>query len=208
MTTTRTTGTSRRPKTPPPDLRFIFKTEDITAAGTTPLITVRADIAQQVAVNHDGTVRTPADERRGTPPGGHDLRNCSWTSRWDGLAGEWDSFALTAQAEPHHDWYGWHAEFREPFAVGLDHAEAMVKVLRKVETRLSRITAQYGQPGGFADWAARILSATGARGTLRPFGRATRPAPDLDGTGYQWMDTDGLRLWLDDQLAAFRKARG
>lgn len=207
MTTTRTSGAARLPKAPAPDLRFLFRTEDLTSPYTTPLLTVRADIAQHVALNHDGTVRTPYDERRGAESGGYGLRGCSWTSRWDGLAGEWDSFTLTAQAEAHHGWYGWHAEFRQPFAVGLDRAEAMVKVLRKVETRLNRITAQYGQPGGFAEWAARVLSATGARGTSRPFGRATSPARDLDGSGYQWMDTDGLRLWLDDQLAAFRKAR-
>jgi hypothetical protein len=190
-----------------PDLRFIFQTEDVTARHTCPLLTVRADIAQWVALNHDGTVRKSYDEQRGTQPGGHGLRNCVWTSRWDGLAGEWDSFALSAQAEGHTDWYGWHAEFREPFAVGLERAEAMVKVLRRVDSRLARIASQYGQPGGFAEWAARVCSAAGTRGTPRPFGRrVSGPAHDLDGSGYQWMDTDALRCWLDAQLAAFREA--
>ena len=192
-----------------PDLRFIFRTEDVTARHTRPLLTVHADIAQWVALNHDGTVRTAYDERRSTQPGGHGLRNCVWTSRWDGLAGEWDSFALSAQAEGHGDWYGWHAEFREPFAVGLERPEAMVKVLRRVDTRLARMAGQYGQPGGFTEWAARVHSAAGTRGTSRPFGRrVSGAAHDIDGSGYQWMDTDALRCWLDGQLAAFREAHG
>src|ERR1019366_8522321 len=118
-----------------PDLRFIFHTEDVTARHTSPPPTVPADIAQWVALNHDGTVRQSYDEQRRTQPGGHGLPNCLWTSRWDGLAGELDSFALSAQAEGHAGWYGWHAEFREPFAVGLERAEAMAQALRRVDSR-------------------------------------------------------------------------
>jgi hypothetical protein len=119
----------KTPKTPRPDLRFIFRTGNI--PGPSPLLTLHADIAQQAALNHDGTVRTAYDEQRGTQPGGHGLRSCVWT----GLAGEWDSFTLTAQAEPDSGWYGWRAEFRQPFSVGLGRAEAMVKVLRRLRTR-------------------------------------------------------------------------
>ena len=193
----------RRPRSARPDLRFLFHIEDVTARHTSPLLTLRADIAQQVAVNHDGTVRTLADEHRGTPPGGHELRNCSWTSRWDGLAGEWDSFTLTAQAHGPAGWYGWCAEFRQPFAVDLAHAQAMVTVLRRLDTRLHRLATQYGQPAGTAEWAARVYAAAG--GTCgRPFGRhATSTGQDLNGSGWQWMDTDELRHWLDSQLATF-----
>jgi hypothetical protein len=209
MTATEASEAGKRPRTLRPDLRFIVKTEDVTPGHTRPLLMLRADVAQWVALNRDGTVRTAYDERRGTQPGGHGLRNCLWTSRWDGLAGEWDSFTLTAQADGHTSWYGWHAEFREPFSVGLEHAKAMVKVLRTVEARLASIASKYGQPGGFAEWAARVHSATGTRATARPFGwRVSGPARDLDGSGYQWMDTDGLRSWLDGQLTAFRRAHG
>lgn len=190
-----------------PDLRFLFTTETITT-GTTPLLMLRAGVAQWVMLNHDGTVRTTDDERRGTPPGGPGLRNCSWTSRWDGLAGEWDSFTLTAQADPRHGFYGWRAEYRQPSAVDLSFAEAMVKVLRRVHTGLQRLGAQYGQPTTFAEWAARIHTATGAATTARPFGHATTPAAGHDGSGYQWMDTDDLRAWLATQLTAFRTTHG
>ena len=183
-----------------PDLRFLFNVEDVTARHPRPLLTLRAGIAQWAAVNHDGTVRTTDDERRGIPPGGHEVRSCSWTSRWDGVAGEWDSFTLTAQADSPPGWYGYHADFRQPFTVNLPRAEAMVTVLRRAGTRLRRLAGQFGQPAGFAGWAARIYAAAG--GSLgRPFGR--RPGRDLDGSGYQWMDTDGLRSWLNSQLAAF-----
>ena len=203
-----TTRASRHPKVSRPDLRFLFHIEDVTARHTSPLLTLRADIAQWVAVNRDGTVRTAADEHRGTPPGGHELRNCSWTSRWDGLAGEWAAFTLTAQAHGPADWYGWHAEFRQPFAVDLPRALAMVKVLRRLDGRLRSLSAQYGQPGGVAEWAARVYAAIG--GTLgRPFGRHVGgPGHDLDGSGWQWMDTDELRGWLDGQLAVFCQAHG
>ena len=156
-----TAQASRRAQQPRPDLRFLFHIEDVTARHTSPLLTLRADIAQWVAVNRDGTVRTVADEHRGIPPGGHELRNCSWTSRWDGLAGEWDPFTLTAQAHGPDGWYGWHAGFRQPFAVDLLRAQAMVKVLRRLDGRLHSLSAQYGQPSGVAEWAARIYAATG-----------------------------------------------
>jgi hypothetical protein len=201
-----TAQATRRPRATRPDLRFLFHVEDVTARHTSPLLTLRADIAQQVAVNHDGTVRILADEHRGIPPGGHELRNCSWTSRWDGLAGEWDSFTLTAQAHRPVGWYGWHAEFRQPFAVDLARAQAMVTVLRRLDARLRRLAARYGQPAGTAEWAARVYAATG--GTHgRPFGRHTSsPGHDLNGGGWQWMDTDDLRCWLDSQLAVFCQA--
>ena len=200
--------TIRRPRASRPDLRFLFYIEDVTARHTSPLLTLRADIAEQVAVNHDGTVRTLADEHRGTPPGGHELRNCSWTSRWDGLAGEWDSFTLTAQAHGLAGWYIWHAEFRQPFAVDLAHAQAMVTVLRRLDARLGHLATQYGQPAGIAEWAARVYSAIG--GTLaRPFGhRAASPGHDLNSSGWQWMDTDELHRWLDSQLIAFCQTHG
>lgn len=202
-----TAQASGRIKAARPDLRFLFCVEDVTVRHTSPLLTLRADIAQWVAVNHDGTVRTAADEHRGTPPGGHELRNCSWTSRWDGLAGEWDSFTLTAQAHSPAGWYGWHAEFRQPFSVDLPHAQAMVTVLRRLDTRLRRLAGRYGQPAGVAEWAARVYAATGAT-LARPFGhRTSDPVPELDG-GWQWMDTDDLRRWLDSQLAAFCQAHG
>lgn len=189
-----------------PDLRFLFHIHDVTARHTRPLLTLRADIAQHVAVNQDGTVRLAADERRGVPPGGHELRNCSWTSRWDGLAGEWDSFTLTAQADGPAGWYGWHAEFREPFAVDLARAQAMVTVLRRTETRLRRLAGQFGQPAGIAEWAARVYAATGGD-LLRPYGRHTGScASDLNDSGWQWMDSEDLRGWLDDQLAEFCRA--
>lgn len=188
MTATQPSEAGERPRASRPDLRFIFQTEDVTVRHTHPLLTVRADIAQWVALNHDGTVRTPYYERRGTQPGGHGLRNCVWTSRSDSLAGKWDSFALSAQAEGRAGWYGWHAEFREPFAVGLERAEAMVKVLRRVDSRLARIASQYGRPGGFAEWAARVHSAAGTRGAppvrppgQRPSGRLRRQRLPVDG---------------------------
>jgi len=201
-----TAHASRRPRVPRPDLRFLFHVEDVTARHTSPLLTLRADIAQWVAVNHDGTVRSAADEHRGIPPGGHELRNCSWTSRWDGLAGEWDAFTLTAQAHGPVGWYGWHADFRQPFAVDLPRAQAMVKVLRRLDARLRNLSARYGQPVGVAEWAARVYAVTG--GSLgRPFGRHVGDSGhDLDGRGWQWMDTDELRCWLDSQLAAFCQA--
>jgi len=203
-----TAHTSRLPRVARPDLRFLFHVEDVTARHTSPLLTLRADIAQWVAVNHDGTVRTPADEHRGTPPGGHELRNCSWTSRWDGLAGEWDAFTLTAQAHGPASWYGCQADFRQPFTVDLPRAQAMVKILRKLDARMRSLSAQYGQPAGVAEWAARVYAVTG--GTPgHPFGRHVGgPGPDLDGTGWQWMDTGELRCWLDSQLAAFCQAHG
>ena len=129
------------------------------------------------------------------------MRSCSWTSRWDGVAGEWDSFTLTAKADSPPGWYGCHADFRQPFAVDLPRAEAMVTVLRRAGTRLRRLARRNsGQPAG---WAARIYATAG--GSLgRPFGRRPGgPGRGLDGSGYQWMDTDGLRSWLNSQLAAF-----
>jgi hypothetical protein len=200
--------TSGRSRTARPDLRFLFQIEDVTARHTSPLLTLRADIAQWVAVNHDGTVRTAADEHRGVPPGGHELRNCSWTSRWDGLAGEWEAFTLTAQAHGRAGWYGWRAEFRQPFSIDLSHAQAMVTVLRRVDTRMARLAGRYGQPAGIAEWAARVYAATG--GTLaRPFGRrAGASGYELNGGGWQWMDADELRYWLGSELAAFCQAHG
>ena len=196
-----------RTRTARPDLRFLFHVEDVSARHTSPLLTLRADIAQWVAVNHDGTVRTAADEHRGTPPGGHELRNCSWTSRWDGLAGEWDSFTLTAQANSPAGWYGWRAEFHRPYSVDLAHAQAMVAILRRLDARLRRLVGRYGQPAGVAEWAARVYAATG--GTIaRPFGRRTAdPGQSLNG-GWQWMDIDDLHHWLDGELDSFCQAHG
>ena len=205
MSTAQASGRIRAAR---PDLRFLFCVEDVTARHSSALLTLRADIAQWVAVNHDGTVRTAADEHRGTAPGGQELRNCSWTSRWDGLAGEWEAFTLTAQAHSPAGWYGWHAEFRQPFAVDLPHAQAMVTVLRRLDARLERLAGQYGQPAGVAEWAARVYAAAGGTRS-RPFGRhPASPGHDMGGGGWQWMDADDLRCWLGEQLAAFCQAHG
>lgn len=196
------TPQASRRRAPRPDLRFLFHTEDVTPRHTRPLLTVRADVAQWVAVNHDGTVRTPADEHRDTAPGGHELRNCSWTSRWDGLAGEWDSFTFTAQADGPVGWYGWRAEFHQPSAVDLPHARAMVAVLRRVDAQLARLNAHFGEPGGLAEWTTRVYTATGSD-LAHPYGCRAMPGRDLNGTGWQWMDASDLRRWLDQQLATF-----
>jgi hypothetical protein len=49
-----TTETTRHPKMPRPDLRFISRTKDVPLRSGRPLLTVRADPAQWAALNYDG----------------------------------------------------------------------------------------------------------------------------------------------------------
>lgn len=105
----------------------------------------------------------------------------------------------TADGQP----YGWRTEYRDVFSIERPRAEAMVKVLRKVERRLERDRLAHGYPPDFATYVARVAHALGI--TLIGW-RVGESRGAYDETTFRWSDIDGFRLHLQTVLTNFNES--
>lgn len=118
-----------------------------------------------------------------------------------------DDLVISAQANTEDNdgsFYGWSVDYRQPYNVSLDRAKDMVKVLTKIDRHLTKLSARFGAPQDFAEYAGRVADALGANNSGQSFGVQVTPDRDYDGTGYRWTAVDGLRYQLNDALKVAR----
>lgn len=104
------------------------------------------------------------------------------------------------------DFYTRDLEYRSVYSVDLPAAELMVKTLRSVYKKIEATRARFGRPADSAAYLAMLANAVGIK-TVAPFGRkwGDRQGSLYRDNDYRWMDTDGLRSWLNMQIADFVK---
>lgn len=170
------------------DARFIVDVKDESSSMGDPFLRFRADIVMMT----DEGLRNPQFSSWSPDPGSHlaDLTVRAQVSR--GL--------------DHHGFYGYRAEFA-PYSVNLELATSIAKVLRMIDRKLEAAAARHGSPVDLAAYLARLSDAIGATES-RCFGRRTQASHDLDGSGFRWMDTDSLRIFINDQIDQWRTRHG
>lgn len=174
------------PSKPKPDLRFTITVKDEPSFGD-PFLMFSAHV---VYVLPGEGVRSPlfgSDREHG--------------------AHEFDSMLVSAQMSAGFGdaFYGYDAHFHQPFAVRLSQAEAMVRILRRVERRLGDLAGRFGYPEDLAAYMGRVAEAIGCPES-RCFG--IRSSESWDGTGYRWQDVDGLRHHLRREIKTWQDKHG
>ena len=100
--------------------------------------------------------------------------------------------------------YGWSVEYRDVFCVDLARADAMFKLLRKVNRGLEKLRNEWGYPESFAQYATRVAKILG----ITTFGWQRAGGSGLyDDNEYHWTDADGLRYRINELVAEHDKAR-
>ena len=118
---------------------------------------------------------------------------------------------ITAQADdnsmkrPGDEWYAWSVHY-DRHTVGLRDAEAILPVLRKIDRRMTRLTAELGRPATLAQFCAYAVSAITPE--RNPFMHQVPDSQDYEGHGYRSMDVNALdgHIWSD--AAEWRKNHG
>lgn len=64
------------------------------------------------------------------------------------------------------DFLNWETKFENPWEVGLERAEAMVKTLKTIRAGLDKAAKRDGLPASFGQYVLRIVRALGAAGIL------------------------------------------
>ena len=97
--------------------------------------------------------------------------------------------------------------YREPYSVDLERAEAMVKVLRKVDRRVRQLIERFGWPDDAAGYTAYVADAIGAT-SEQPFVRLVELAKDPAGLGYRTMSARALADWLRTEERKWEEKHG
>ena len=106
------------------------------------------------------------------------------------------SLGITAYRRPDDEsptWYGQELEYHSPFRVNARQLEFMVKFMRKVNAKLAKLEATWGQPEDLAAFCARAIVAVGGTPNFGIYHKDVQ----MNGTHYRWVDVDGLRWWLE-----------
>jgi hypothetical protein len=131
------------------------------------------------------------------------VRNPLWSDYGSDPVTELDSFAITSRVSrtggDGAEWYGYRAEYVQPYSVNIGRARAMVKLMTKVERAVTAHRDRFGYSLTFPAFASVVARATGATET-RCFG--IRDASYAD--GYRWTDAEGLRYIMRDVAAGER----
>jgi hypothetical protein len=89
---------------------------------------------------------------------------------WDGAKGlGLTSLVISASLSCRRnkeDFLNWETKFENPWEVGLERAEAMVKTLKAVRAGLDKAIKRDGYPVSFGQYVLRIVRALGAAGVL------------------------------------------
>lgn len=137
------------------------------------------------------------------------VRNLSWSDwgRDRNNPGELADLQLTAQLDqPIQGFYAEKLGYRDVYLTTLIRAEAMVKVLRKVQRTLDRLEVRYGRADDFVTYAARVAEGIGASGFMRITRQGTSGL--YDDAEYVYMDANALRWHLDDTVAKWAREKG
>lgn len=180
-----------KPKAPKPDIRIIVSAKD-TSDREQAFMTFEAHVAY-------------------TSPRGL-LNPLAGSNRGDGVEHLAD-LIVTAQIDPSGSsdclsrWYGYSVEAK-PYIVDLRRAKQLVKVLGAIDRKLTTMNERRGYPTDLADFLGRVGEAIGAAKTY-PFGRRRQEGePDMDGSGYKWMNVDWLRDYLNKTVTDWREKHG
>ena len=103
------------------------------------------------------------------------------------------------------DFYGCEVAYLNAHRPRLHDVERMVKQLRKVHARLTKLDERYGHAVTGADHVVRLADAIG---TTQRYCFGRRVPDSMDGTGFRWMDADGLRSYLAEQQTTWAQRRG
>lgn len=162
-----------------PDIRFIVSTKTTANFDDSRYLHVTANV---VVVTAEG------------------IRNPLFDSYANEGAGHLDGYQVTAQMDnTSNRFYGFRADFGDLYRVGLKRAESMVKVLRKIDRHLAKLDVKYGYVTDVSAFAARVADAIGST-DAHCFGIKSTNGWSHDDSGYRWLDTDGLRGHLDQQV--------
>lgn len=130
----------------------------------------------------------------------YQVRNPSFTGYFDDTLGHLDGFVISAYYSPEMGWYGYSAEYRDIYSIGLDRAELMVKTLRKLTKKLDADQRAYGYVTDFPTYCVRVAEAIGAKLDGTTFGLDAPKGQHvwMSGDRYRWADVDSLRSRLND----------
>jgi hypothetical protein len=97
--------------------------------------------------------------------------------------------------------YGWRVEYRTPYSVDLAAAEAMTKLLKRIDRGVAKIDAQLGRAESFGAYVLRVAAVL----KVDQFGWKVDPAKDILGTGYRWVDADQFGYHVATIVSDFKR---
>jgi hypothetical protein len=90
------------------------------------------------------------------------------------------------------------------YRIDARRAESLVKTFRRLQKCFAALDEKWGRPDDTTDTLARLADAV--RGSVGfCFGRCTTKGGwSYDDNEYRWMDVDGLRSWLQQQIKEWK----
>jgi hypothetical protein len=98
-------------------------------------------------------------------------------------------FRITCQLDPGgHEPYGFRAEYRDCYSVDLQRAEEMVKLLRKIDRELRKMSEAEGPPETFSAYVVRVARVL----KVKRYGWTSDKRSMYDDNTYHWSNAEGL----------------
>jgi hypothetical protein len=124
----------------------------------------------------------------------------------DGLA-NLQASAHSYKSDPATDdsafFIGYAPEYRTPYSVELERAEAMVRTLRKIKRALDKDSETYGTASNFAEWLPRFARAVGVKDKHPFIIRQGKQTAMYDEGDYAERSADHAQRWISDKLSEF-----
>jgi hypothetical protein len=100
--------------------------------------------------------------------------------------------------------YAWATEYRDLYRLTLSEGEPMIKVLRKVQRGLDKLTAELGWPDSLGAYIARVGKILGVErfGFYAPKGEPRWASGEL----IRWDNASHLNSNINDRIRALREA--
>jgi hypothetical protein len=118
---------------------------------------------------------------------------------------------ITAQSDNDHmkrpgdEWYAWTVQY-DRHRIELRDAKAILPVLRRIDRRMTKLTAELGRPATLAQFCAYAVTAVTAG--RQPFMRHVPDGEDYEGHGYRSMDASALDYHLMADATEWRERNG
>jgi len=135
---------------------------------------------------------------------GGDIRNPNGDSSFVRESGERElaDLVISCQVEHYREPYGYRASYGNVFSVDLERAEAMVKLLRKIDRELNKITAEWGYAESFGAYVTRVAKALGVNHFMWHIrGQGTMYAENEYRTG----DVPAMQAWCAQQVEEWQR---
>jgi hypothetical protein len=132
----------------------------------------------------------------------------SWWAAFDYGEPAYSNLQVSSQGnlrEPEQPAYGWEVEYRGRYSIELRDAEAMVKVLRKVDRGLERLKSELGYPETIGAYIARVAKVLG----IRTFGfESTDRELWASGEKWHWCDASTIQWQIDERIKVLQERIG